>query len=272
MNLEDVLHDEDHLANLEAKTYIVSYPKSGRSWLRFLLTHYFCETYGVEYDPNKDIVDLSKELGSVDHMAFVHNGTAPEPYSKITLSAQEMKNSKEIFADKKVLFLVRDPRDVAISLYYHLTERKSIFTGSLEEFVFSEMYGLPKIVQFMNTWLEQKSVPKDFMLFRYEDMKINTAGEFAKMCDFLGLDKKWDQIHDSSEHSQFDKMKNMERSGALNISNRFGAGEKETENSFKVRQGLVFGFKSEMDQDLRLKCRDYINENLNVLFGYSGQI
>ena len=108
---------------------IVSYPKSGRTWLRVILQ------------------DLDVPL------AFTHDGSSGSKARKF----EELKPiRKELYTEMPVVFLFRDPRDTVVSAYFWETHRLvDGYAGSMAEFIRDPSHGVEKIVRFNLAWLEQ---------------------------------------------------------------------------------------------------------------------
>jgi Sulfotransferase domain len=57
-----------------------------------------------------------------------------------------LETDKSRYRGTKVLYLIRDPRDVVVSCFFQATRRKKLFRGTLSEFIRSDNYGIRKIV------------------------------------------------------------------------------------------------------------------------------
>ncbi|HWL66680.1 MAG TPA: sulfotransferase domain-containing protein, partial [Actinomycetota bacterium] len=151
----------------QADTYVVSYPKSGRTWLRVLIA----KAIAVEARHLDDIFDLNKAPASVKRAApslrFSHDWSGrnyrwPGPrYDR--------------YSRKKVVFLARDPRDVVVSHFFQLTKRAVAYSvdcpQTMSEFIRNSSWGVERVVHFMNDWYEHKSEPTSFLMVRYEDLQ-----------------------------------------------------------------------------------------------------
>jgi len=252
--------------NRFAETLIVSYPKSGRSWLRMILSAYVAALHEKPLDHQRDITDLSREISDMPHIAFVHDGSTYAQPNNAT--SEELNADKRAFATKKVILLVRDPRDVLVSYYFHCTHRQKVFEGDLSEFIRDDQFGIHKLIAFLNHWNNAKEIPRSFTLLRYEDMSTNIYNEMTRLINVLGLPLQEEALSQAISFSEFDNMKKRERSGNLYMKGRFGAGETKDEQSYKVRQGKVGGHKDVLSSDEIKYINDQINHRLSSLFGY----
>ena len=147
----------------------------------------------------------------------------------------ELNPTKDEFSDQGVIFLVRDPRDVIVSLYFELSKRlpkyideeramvpeglrKRVqpFTGSIHEFVNQDVGGFETIVRYYNIWAFNRQIPRAFMLMRYEDLFANTRAETYRLLEFIGMDHIAEEcVEEAIEFSQFENMRKMESSGKV---------------------------------------------------------
>src|SRR3990172_11645288 len=81
---------------------------------------------------------------------------------------------------KKVIFLVQNVKDILVSFYFQVTKREGNYTGNISDFIRSDLYGIKKILTFYNIWHENRTVPKEFLRFRYEDMHKNPGEVLVK--------------------------------------------------------------------------------------------
>jgi hypothetical protein len=166
------------LDSTEPDAYVVSYPKCGRTWLRILLQKYL-DINGCGKRTFRDKALL--QLPDKHVLKFEHDkGTwVPAPCSMKQLSFDQAK-----YRGEKIVFLVRDPRDVLVSSWYHLKFREKIYTETLSEFIRDNLIGIQKVI-FMNMWVESSHYPEDFFLMTYEEMHYNTSESFTGFLRFL---------------------------------------------------------------------------------------
>src|SRR5690606_32471735 len=100
-----------------------------------------------------------------------------------------LEKGKERYEKSKVIFLVRDPRDVVVSMYFEKSKRiparkdetnEKPFTGTIKQFLYHEEGSIETIIEFMNIWYLNRNVPKDFMLVKYEELRKATAKHLEK--------------------------------------------------------------------------------------------
>jgi hypothetical protein len=235
--------------NVQPDVYIVSYPKCGRTWLRVMLQKYLERREApLQYFHDRSLLGVSGEKT----IKFEHDqgNWVPAPMRIDQLCFNTIK-----YTDRKVVLLVRDPRDVLVSSWYHLKYRERIYQRGLSDFIRDDLVGIHKVVAFMNMWVEHSHAPADFCLITYEQLHRETPASFGQMLEFMGFEVESDALRYAVEASSFQEMKRMELEGSLKEP-WMKPGAKNLENSLKVRRGKIGGFKERLsEEDI-----EYLNE------------
>ena len=161
--------------------FLVSYPRSGNTWTSLLLSNYVSE---MNYDDH----GLSSSLVAELYRA------SPE-----ALAQKESPRVIKIHASyepslPKVIYLVRDARDVAVSYYFFYQKFKGeeiSFEDYLPKFNSGELDRFGVWNYHVNSWLNQREGQPDFLLVRYEDLKENTHKQLSRMVKFI-----WGEVND----------------------------------------------------------------------------
>lgn len=234
---------------------IVSYPKCGRTWLRVMLQKYL-ELVGPSLQHFNDKSLLSISGNKIAKFEHDQSNWVPAPLRIEQLSFNTYK-----YSHKKVVFLVRDPRDVLVSSWYHLRYRERIYKEDLSAFIRDDLVGIHKVVAFMNMWVENSHVPDEFFLLTYEQMHSEPIASFRKSLEFMGINVELEALQTAVEESSFDKMKRMESKGILKEP-WMKPGSKNLRNSMKIRKGKVGSFHEELsEEDIRF-LNDVIRNKL----------
>jgi Sulfotransferase domain len=203
-----------------AHTCVVSFPKSGRTWLHVMLARL---ALGAQ-------VPFALDVPGV---LFTHDD-ADKP-------ALPLRDDFQRYADRKVVLLVRDPRDILVSYFAHRTRRDRTYDGTLSAFVREPGYGAERIMAFLAAWWRHRTVPRDFLLMRYEDLHAEPCKELERLARFLRLPDGQAEIQDAAAFAAFDRMAQMERAGAFS-DKRLRAADAADQESYKVRRGEVGGW------------------------------
>jgi hypothetical protein len=253
---------EKALRGYDADVFLVSFPKSGRTWLRVLINATCASHFGVRVS---NYLDFRAVGAACPEMPKVHAMHDDEPQWK---TPRQLLTSKREFQTRKVIFLARDPRDVVVSQYFHLTKRMRLDVGDLPTFLRSRKGSLETIVRYDNVWAERRSVPAAFLLVRYEDLHADASRELRRVLDFVGLSQVGDAaVRDGLAFASFENMRTMEARDAME-SSILRPGDPTDPESFKVRKGVVGGYRSYLsDRDVAY-ADDLVAGELTPYYGY----
>ncbi len=251
-------------AHYITRCYVVSYPKCGRTWIRVMLAKALALHFG---DSQEDVHDPMEVIRKGRHpgpiIRFLHLGTdvPPNPQKK----RKEWQYSR--YRDKKVVLLVRDPRDVLVSYYFHRTRRMGE-KHELASFIRHPWWGIDRLIAFMTGWYENRNVPLDFFLLRYEDLHRDPTRQLRQLLSFLDLQAVSDLVVKKSvEYASFGNMRKLALNPEMRGS-RIAPIDLQDPESFKVRQGEVGGFGRYLSAADVLYLENKIRCGLPAVFGY----
>jgi hypothetical protein len=183
--------------------FLVSFPKSGNTWTRFLLA-------------NLRFPDQPATWANIDRLIPDPTGTTKRDFDR--MPRPRIIKSHECFDPRypRVVYIVRDPRDVVVSQYhYHRKIRKIEDDSPIEKFVARFLAGETcphgSWGQNIGTWLSTSEGDPRFLLLRYEDLVADTARELAKVVAFLHFSVSPQQIAQAVERSSADNMRKLEK-------------------------------------------------------------
>jgi Sulfotransferase domain len=255
-----------------ADAVVVSFGKSGRTWLRVLLSRVFQLQHGLGERAILGFDNLHHQTGVVPKIMFTHDNYVKDYTGH--------RDSKADFYGKKVVFLARDPRDVAVSQFfqwkYRMKPNKKDINAypmaDLErfDFVMSEA-GLPKVIAFMNLWAKEAPSIRDFMIVRYEDLRARPEETLARLLEFLGTPATEAQIADAVHFASYDNMKRMEQQRVFWLSGgRLVPKDRSNPNSYKVRRGKVAGYRDDFEPAQLAQIDQLVEATLDPVYGYTG--
>jgi hypothetical protein len=184
--------------------FLVSFPKSGNTWTRFLLANLiFPETPATFANLHRLIPDPS----ATTKREFRH---IPQP---------RIIKSHECFDPRyrRVIYIVRDPRDVALSQYHYHRKVKRIaddysMTTFVTRFLAGETCQHGSWGQNVATWLiTRKKEDSRFLLLRYEDMVTDTPRQLERIAAFLNIAASPERIAQTVQRSSADHMRKLEQ-------------------------------------------------------------
>lgn len=230
-------------------TFIVSYPKSGNTWIRFLLANLA--------NPESEI-----HFSNIDK--FV-----PDVYSA-SEEVNAMKSPRlikvhhaEFESYPKSIYILRDYRDVLVS-YFNYHRSLGSFEGNFPEFIRSvdtlHPFGKWKDhVQKAFSFSEKN--PERILILRYEDLLQQTAKELERIATFIGYsgDKNFETI---AEKCRFDELKRIEA--------KHGSAFREISGDYFFREGKSGKWKesfSAADLDFVLQENETVLRQAGYLNG-----
>ena len=185
-----------------------------------------------------------------------------------------------ISKDKRVIFLVRDPRDVAVSFYFHVRNRASrrelirkeiplqSKSLSLFDFVIDEYLGVPRVVEHYNRWLEEMSELPNALIVKYEQMRADPVGELGRVMELVDNGFDEDMLREAAEFASFDSLARKEVNGFFD-SGRMRPTNPRESGSFKVRRGKVGGYRDYFSPEQIDVIDEMVRENLHPHYGYN---
>jgi hypothetical protein len=218
-------------------TFLVSFPRSGNTWTRFLVCNLIDSNHPVSF------AELESRIPEIYFVPDRKLREFPRP---------RVIKSHECFDPRypKIIYIVRDPRDVLISYYeYQLKRRVLSDDCTLDEFLpkFMESAIEPKIGSWRDhvaSWIGTRGGQKNFLLLRYEEMLENTQSEAAKIAAFLGLDSNPDRIARAVELSSADRMRKLEKEQV----NQWSATKKTRQDKPFVRKAISGDWKTRLSE------------------------
>ncbi|MGE3292967.1 MAG: sulfotransferase domain-containing protein [Geminicoccaceae bacterium] len=256
-----------------ADVVIVSFGKSGRTWLRVLLSRFFQLRFGLRPSAFIGFDNLHRKNDGIPRVFFTHDNYLRDYTGH--------KDSKADFYDKKVVLLVRQPGDVAVSQFhqwkFRMRPRKKGLNRYPEHgrevdvftFATNEDAGLPKVIDFMNGWAREMPRLKYLLIVRYEDLRRDTAGQLRRVLEFMGQHPTDQELADCISFASVENMRKLEEKSTFWLAgSRMKPGDKANPESFKVRRAKVGGYRDYFD-DRQTETLDALTEErLLPGFGY----
>lgn len=244
-------------------TFVISFPKCGRTWLRLMLGHYLAHHHGIA---TSDYLMVGELRGHplLPRLAIKHDD---KPYKR---RPDELNADKSLYRYDRVLFLCRDPRDVLISHYHALRHRATSYRydGSLRDYVYEERGSLATIVAYYNIWARASSQPRAFLRLRYEDLLTDPHENLALALRFLGIEAiDEERLAASVTFAAFDNMRRLEVGDAFGSKTLRPADPADT-SSYKTRKGIVGDHLSALEAPELDYVNSLVERELDPGFGY----
>ena len=277
INADRWLRGREEYRKLQLADYILmSWGKSGRTWLRVMMSRFYQQKFGI---PAKYMLgfDNYHHLNPAVPRVFFTHGNYLRNYTG-------RWDDKQDFYGKKIVMLVRDPRDVAVSQFfqwkYRMKRRKKALNWypphkadiSVYDFVMNEDAGLPCIIRFFNIWARELPKVAASVVIRYEDMRQDPAQALHTIFDFMGTPGTQAEIQDAVDYAAYENMKKLEEKNAFRSSGaRLVPGKKGDPNTYKVRRAKVGGYRDYFDDGQLATIDAMVEETMLPDFGYGGK-
>jgi len=218
-------------------TFLVSFPRSGNTWTRFLV----CNLLNPD-----DPVNFAQLESRIPEIYFVTDRKLRQFPRPRVIKSHECFDPRY----KRIIYIVRDPRDVFISYYEFQLKRRVVSDDcSLEQFLprFMESEIEPKTGSWRDhvvSWTATRGGQNNFLLLRYEDMIADTHKESTKIASFLDLDCDPERIARAVTLSTADRMRKLEKEQA----GQWSATKKTRQDKPFVRKATAGGWKSSLPE------------------------
>ncbi|XKL63788.1 hypothetical protein PGB90_006152 [Kerria lacca] len=238
----------NEILNMEVRDddiWVCSFPKLGTTWTQEMV---WCIANNVNLEAAKS--DLNERFPSLEK--------AHLPYNLLPIKLQQN------VTNAKIVFVIRDPRDVCISYFHFLKLFEN--DGNFEEFCQMFLDGRLTYGSYwdhrLSYWNQRHS--SNVLILKFEDMKNDLKSVIHKTANFLGKNLTDTEMKKVLDHLSFERMK---ENHAVNQRMSFGILEKydiiKTKGSF-IRCGKVDQWKTVMNFELEKKFEKWEKENLRA--------
>jgi len=257
-----------------ADLVVVSFGKSGRTWLRVMISHLFRVKYGLPENAILGFDNFHNLDSNVPRTFFTHDN-----YIKDYTGDSETKSP---FYDRPVVLLARDPRDVAVSQFFQwkfrMKPNKVAINNypavgsdtSLFDFVMGDNGGsMRAVTDYLNQWAREAGKVERFFLLRYEDLRASPHEQLRRLLDFMQVDADDAHVDAAVEYSSYENMKKMESQSTFRLSGgRMMPRDRNNPDSYKVRRAKVGGYRDYFTDEEVAAIDARLAATLDPLFGY----
>jgi hypothetical protein len=174
--------------------YVASYPRSGNTWIRYLLANMLEPSFewGIE-NLNRVIPDIHQDW----------------PSNWIERRPRILKTHYPYRPEyKKAIYIYRDGRDVALSYYDFVVKTRS-YAAPFDQFLTDYLNGqvwFGAWQKHLIDWLLPRS-DVEILPVKYEDLASDPAGNLTRMCEFLRVSYTPKSITDAINRSSYQHIK-----------------------------------------------------------------
>lgn len=224
--------------------FFASYPRSGSTWMRFLLYESIVGQSSGFGNVNQSIPDVKEHKIGVPLM----------PNGGRLIKTHEAYHPEY----RKAVYLVRDPRDVALSEYAYQTALGLVdqpLDDYLRVFLTKGVNPFSSWSAHVESWLSAPIPSENLLVVKFEDLRRNTVPGVAEIIRFFGLTPNEDQIRRAIDNNSVERMKAKEKETPQRASKK---------GQF-IRSGSVGGWRGKLTEAQVKVVRDHATELLNRL-------
>jgi hypothetical protein len=260
-----------------ADVAVVSFGKSGRTWLRVMISRYYQLVFGIPERVLIGFENYHRRHAAIPKIFFTHDNYIKDYTGSV--------DSKAPFYGKKVVLLVRNPKDIAVSQYFQWQHRMRPAKKKLNnypphgaevsayDFVMDPDCGLPDIIAFLNLWAREAALVEDLLIVRYEDMRSDTKATLRRVMEFIDASPpSAEAVSGAVEYSSVENMRKLEEQNVFWLAGgRMKPGKKGDPNTYKVRRAKVGGYRDYFDASQAAEIDEYVGKELSPAFGYDAE-
>ncbi len=191
-------------------TWLASYPKSGNTWVRFLL-------HAAIYGTPKNSLDIAKKIPDI-HRPLPFDPPTDNNLLCKTHFAYSPKHPK-IAQSKRAVLIIRDPRDVFFSVLNY-RRLSGLSQEEVSDKLFAQQFiaaqgdpnfkalGFGTLESHARSWQGNTQCP--VLTIKYEDLKTDPSTTLKQIGKFMDRDFTDDTIAAAVKSSSFDSMRAME--------------------------------------------------------------
>ncbi len=260
-------------AALAASVLFLSPAKSGRTWVRVMLSHAYHLTYGTPVSAVIELDNFHHIDARIPSILFTHISGEPKELRQHLTPVDQ--------AEKTVICLLRDPRDVAVSRFHHQSHRSQGATRLRPEsgeadahelfpFLATNRHGLTFVIEQMNAMKRFADEHPNAHFFYYENFMRDAAAELSRMLSALGSTVPFEMVEAAVEFARFDNLQKREAEGFFST-HILQPGNPDEPNSFKVRRGKVGGYLDDLLPEQIAELDSIVDRSLVKGLGYRSE-
>jgi hypothetical protein len=231
-----------------ADVFVGSYPRSGSTWLSFMLLEILAGQASGFANTNEMLPDVGK------HEA----GATVLPGNGRLIKTHEPFRAEY----RKAIYLVRDPRDVALSEFAYQTAlgvEKNDFDTYIERFLRTGVNPFGSWIDHANSWMNAAEAQRGQILHvNFEELKQKPQEQLGRIVDFLHMPEVKERIPGAIENNSLARMKEKEKANPQRASakGRF------------IRSGSAGGWRASFTERQAQLVQQYAG-SLMARLGYS---
>jgi hypothetical protein len=235
------------------KYFFVSYPKSGRTWVRFMLSQYLCRHYGVD---SANVFRGIKKLRYKIQIKWTHlGGDFNRPYYGL------LNFEDRLITDVPYFFLKRNFYSILASAYHHRVYRNKRLDIDTAAFIRHPYCGIVHLISYYNMWHRLREEIPALHYCSYRGMKRTPQAELQGILARMGFDVNPDYLNEAVALGSMDSMKQLAKTPEY-ANSPIAPTDPRDPKTEKVRQGKRAGYRELFSADDLI----FIEEIIDKLF------
>jgi hypothetical protein len=235
-----------HQSLKPSDVFLASYPRSGSTWLRFMLFESLLGEASGFGSVNQAIPDVKLHR---EGLPFMPGGA-------------RLIKTHEVYQPqyRKAVYLVRDPRDVALSEYAYQTALGLVdqsLDDYLKRFLREGVNPFASWRTHIESWLAAPIEKDQLLMVHFEDLRQDTVRTISEIATFLGLRPDEQRIRRAIAENTIERMKAKEKETPQRASKR---------GQF-IRSGSVGGWRANLSPAQVALFRDGVGDVMTQI-GY----
>lgn len=193
--------------NIEPKKgdcWLVSYPRSGNTWLRFIVANLIYRKKEISLKTIDDLIPdiYARNSWRIDRQRPPRVFKSHEPYNKLY---------------EYVVYMVRNPFAVCNSYFRYFLktgtyENENDFGIYFSKFLKGELDNYGSWKENVASWIYARKNNRKFLLLNYDLMRKDPMGEVGRLANFLGIESDRTHLEEVIQLCSMDRLKKLEDS------------------------------------------------------------
>ena len=200
-------------------------PKAGRTWLRAA----FGKLYTIQTgEDDREAMAYSKRIAHFKHRLKTMDPT-----------------------QHNHLFLIRDPKDLFVSEYFHAVHRgydSEYYVGTISEYLRSDWYPIERCLNTYEAYAGLYPRCSSYHVVKYEDMHMDFKTELQGIFGFFEVEHTLPELEEVVAWCKFDNLHTLSSQSYFK-SGLFNPVDVDTKESYKFRVGKVGGYKDYLSEE-----------------------
>ena len=178
---------------------LAGFPRSGTTWTRHVLCNLISLNEWNGADVESVLDATMPALGANDLFRSWPHATMPRV-------VKTHHRYSPLFRKIPAINIIRDPRDVMVSRYHLIRDKRDEMAEPFDRFIRDARHGLESWFKHFVSWR-----PHSILVLRYEDMLADPHREFGRLLDTLGVERRDEMLQEAIVRSSFRSLQLAEK-------------------------------------------------------------